>query len=168
MRKGSKFGRISQECGRTNGRNASCVGLSKSHKKRTCPKRAYCSNCGDRSVRKSPDAKRNAENALALSIERCLAENVCARLSLDDVCQKFHMSKSYICRLFKEATGESVVDFYIRLKIGEAKRLLSQGRLNCSQVAERLGYSGVHHFCRSFKKAVGAPPGAYARRGSKR
>jgi AraC-like DNA-binding protein len=118
---------------------------------------------GDRSARKSPDAKRNAENALALSIECCLAENVCARLSLDDVCQKFHMSKSYICRLFKEATGESVVDFHIRLKIEEAKRLLSQGGLNCSQIAEKLGYSSVHHFCRSFKKAAGAPPGAYAR-----
>ncbi|MDO4744522.1 MAG: helix-turn-helix transcriptional regulator, partial [Clostridia bacterium] len=107
------------------------------------------------------EEKKNVENAFVDSIKDYLAQSVYKSLTLADVCEHFNMSKSYICRVFKSETGESVVDFYIQLKIKEAKLLIRKGDLNFTQISEVLGYTSIHHFTRSFKSKTGMSPSAY-------
>ena len=107
------------------------------------------------------EEKKNVENAFVDSIKDYLAQSVYKSLTLADVCEHFNMSKSYICRVFKSETGESVVDFYIQLKIKEAKLLIRKGDLNFTQISEALGYTSIHHFTRSFKSKTGMSPSAY-------
>ncbi len=115
----------------------------------------------ERSNRKSRHAKKNAENALVDSIKRYLSENIYENIKLHDVCKKFNMSKSYLCHLFMEATGKSIIDCYINMKIVEAKMLIRKGNLNFTQISEKLGYSSIHHFTRSFKTVTGITPSNY-------
>ena len=61
------------------------------------------------------------------------------------------MNKSYLCQLFKNETESGIIDYYINLKIKEAKFLIRKGNLNFTQIAEKLGYSSLHHFTRTFK-----------------
>ena len=106
-------------------------------------------------------AKKNVKNALVDSIKEYLQNNICSTLTLDDVCRKFNMSKSCICQIFKNETGSGIIDYYINLKIKEAKFLIREGELNFTQVSEKLGYSSLHHFTRIFKTREKMSPSLY-------
>jgi len=106
-------------------------------------------------------AKKNVENALVDSIKEYLQNNIYSTLTLEDICRQFSMSKSYICQLFKNETGTSVIDSYIGLKIKEAKFLIREGNLNFTQIAEKLGYTSLHHFTRIFKTKEKMSPSLY-------
>ena len=106
-------------------------------------------------------AKKNVENALVYSIKIYIEKNIYNSITLDDICKHFNMSKSYICQIFKDETGSSVIDYYITKKITKAKFMIRQGNLNFTQIAERLGYKSLQHFTRSFKSKEKMSPGQY-------
>lgn len=115
----------------------------------------------EREKKVNSDAKKNIENAMAESIKEYLEENVFENYTLMDICNHYNMSKSYICRLFKNETGRSIIDYYIDLKITKAKLLIRKGELNFTQISEKLGYASIHHFTRSFKSKTGMSPSVY-------
>jgi AraC-like DNA-binding protein len=90
-----------------------------------------------------------------------IRDNLSSPLTLDQIAAQFYLSKHYLCRIFKESTGTSPVDYWIALKIKEAKKLIRQGSLNMTQISEHLGYSSIHHFTRMFKRVTGLSPTAY-------
>lgn len=90
-----------------------------------------------------------------------LSDNVHRRISLMDVCSRFNYSRSFICKIFKEQTGESLISYFNRLKIEEAKRLLADTDLAVIAISERLGFSEAKYFGVMFKKQEGVSPQAY-------
>ena len=50
---------------------------------------------------------------------------------------------------------------YIDLKITCAKCLIREGKLNFTQISEKLQFSSIHHFTRSFKCRTQKTPSAY-------
>lgn len=113
--------------------------------------------------RKSMDAKIRTENALVDAIDTYLHSKVYENITLSDICKQFNMGKSYISELFKDTTGKSIIDYYIDLKITEAKKLIRQGELNFTQISEKLGYNSIHHFSRIFKNKTNMSPSSYAK-----
>lgn len=106
-------------------------------------------------------AKKNVENALVLSMKEYLQEHVCQQLSLQTICDHYNISKSYLCELFKNEVGKSVIDYHIDLKIAEAGYQIRKGERNITQIADYLGYNGIHQFSRSFRNKTGMSPTAY-------
>ena len=104
---------------------------------------------------------RTAETALTGSIEDYILNHLYDPASLEPLCQEFSMSRTYLCRVFKEGTGRSPIDFWIELKIKEAKKLIRQDEQNITQISELLGYASIHHFSRMFKRLTGMSPTAY-------
>jgi len=121
----------------------------------------HSNQSNERSGRKSHSAKKNVENALVDSVEMYLLDNVYESITLQDICNKFNISKSYICQLFKEETDKSIIDYFINLKIIEAKKLIRIGDLNFTQISEKLCYTSIHNFTRSFKNKTGISPSNY-------
>jgi len=115
----------------------------------------------DKTEKQSKHAKKIVETAFSDHIKDFLAENVEKPLSLDDICSHFNVSKSYLCQLFKNETGKSIIDYFIDKKISVAKTLIREGELNFSQIAEKLAYSGIHDFSRSFKNKTNLSPTQY-------
>jgi AraC-like DNA-binding protein len=118
-------------------------------------------------VRNMSDAKlarKNMEAALIDSIKAYLRNNICNNLSLDDICSHFHLSRTYLYETFHNGTKQSVIDYYIDLKISKAKQLLQKRELNITQIAETLGYTSIHHFSRSFKSRTGMSPSDYVKK----
>lgn len=105
-----------------------------------------------------------ADNALVNKINDYLEQNVYYPLSLQNICEHFNLSKSYLCRIYKEYTSTGIMKYFTELKIKEAKKLLRQDELNISQIADMLGYSGIHNFTRSFKTETGFSPSEYKKR----
>ena len=105
-----------------------------------------------------------AENTLVDSINDYLEENISYPVTLQTLCNHFNISKSYICKIYKEYTSSSIMKYMSALKIKEAKKLLRQDEMNISQIADKLGYSSIHNFTRSFKNETGVSPSEYKKR----
>lgn len=82
-------------------------------------------------------------------------------LNVSVIGDAFRMTPSYISRLYKEHTGETLLDTINRLRLAEAKGLLLERKLTVNEVAGRVGYADVSTFVRTFKKFEGMTPGAY-------
>lgn len=109
----------------------------------------------------TPDTRRLAESSLSDSVESYMEQHVAEPPSLEVLCRHFSVSRTYLCRIFREATGTSPVDYWTNLKIRRAKALIRQGGCNITQISEQLGYSSIHHFTRMFKRVTGMAPTAY-------
>ncbi|NCD04782.1 MAG: AraC family transcriptional regulator [Spirochaetia bacterium] len=92
-----------------------------------------------------------------------LEKNISNNITLENICSQCSMSRSLIQKLFKNDTGWSVMEYFYRLKIEEAKRLIRNGTNNFTQIADELGYSTIHYFSRQFKKIVGMSPSEYSK-----
>lgn len=94
-------------------------------------------------------------------ILRYFRRNLHEKLSLDDICERFNYSRSFLCKMFKEETGESLMTCFARLKMEEAARMLAHSDKTVSAIATELGYSEAKYFCATFKKHMGVSPGWY-------
>lgn len=94
-----------------------------------------------------------------------LNERIDSPLTIDALAEEFYLSKGYICRLFKEATGTTINRYVIARRISEAKRLLSRGH-SVHETCEKCGFGDYTHFIRAFGQAVGMSPKQYALNGT--
>lgn len=107
--------------------------------------------------------KDRAEYLRMAGIINYLEENVYKKITLEEVCKKAYMSRSSLQKMFKSRTGESVMNYFIRLKMTEAKRLLTDGRYNISGISDILGFNSIHYFSRQFKAVTGMSPSEYTK-----
>ena len=90
-----------------------------------------------------------------------LRNNINKKLTLDEICTKFSCSKSFLCKIFKIQTGDTIISFFNRLKVEEAKRLLAENSQTITAISGSLGYQEVKYFDYIFKKYVGVSPAAF-------
>jgi len=115
-------------------------------------------------VKISETSRKLTDSATVRLIAAYLNENLYTRLTLADVCAKFYIGKSQLCKLFGEYMGTGPIEYYNNRKIAEAKRLLLSGDCSVTRAADMLGYSSIHNFSRAFKAAVGVSPTEYMRK----
>lgn len=108
----------------------------------------------------SHDAYRKHMEAVKSSV-RYIDTHYAEKLTLEDVCRRSMISKTYFCYLFKMLTGCTFVEYLVRLRIANAKELLKQPELSITQAAFEVGFNDCSHFTRTFKKIVGLSPRAY-------
>ena len=56
------------------------------------------------------------------------------------------MGKSRLCKLFGDYLGESPIEYFTKLKIAEAKKLLRKEELSIGRISDMLSYSSIHNF----------------------
>jgi two-component system response regulator YesN len=84
-----------------------------------------------------------------------------ADMSLNHLCDEFGLNGKYLSRLFKEAFGEKLVDYLVRVRIENSQRLLVESTLSIQEIANQVGYIHDISFIRAFKKVVATTPGEY-------
>ena len=82
-------------------------------------------------------------------------------LTLAGLSAHFFMSTSYLCRIFKEATGTTINKYITAKRITLSKSLLDQG-YSVSEACEVCGFNDYSNYLRAFTKAVGISPKKYA------
>ena len=102
-----------------------------------------------------------AKNSMAELVVDFLSSRVYDTTSLEDICKQFYIGNTQLNAIFTEYTGISPIQYYNRLKIEEAKKLIREDNYSISQISELLNYSGVQNFSRAFKDAVGFSPREY-------
>ena len=82
-------------------------------------------------------------------------------ISMEQLAKEFYLSESYICRIFKSATGTTVGKYVTARRISIAKALLNEGA-SVSEAFERSGFTDYSNFFKAFTKAVGLSPKKYS------
>ncbi len=90
-----------------------------------------------------------------------IGEHMADEISLHAVANFIDLSPNYFTTLFKEYTGETFMDYVIRVRIDKAKELLTTGQFKVYEVANTVGYSDARYFSEIFKKWVGMAPAEY-------
>lgn len=91
-------------------------------------------------------------------------ENFMHSLSLEVISQNMYLSPAYISKLFKESTGNSPINYLIKLRLSKAKQALEIGDQSIKKVALSVGYPDMYHFSKLFKKYYGYPPSKIKRK----
>ena len=87
--------------------------------------------------------------------------NMDKSLSLEDLAEEFHLSKSYINAIFKKYADRAPLDFFQNIKMQEACKLLRSTKEYISRIGRQLGYEDPYYFSRAFKKVIGISPKEY-------
>ena len=85
-------------------------------------------------------------------------------LSVTGLASRFAFSRRNFLRRFKEATGNTPIEYLQRVRIEAAKRLLENSAGNIGEVVAASGYSDVKTFRQLFKKYTGFSPTGYRNR----
>jgi len=81
--------------------------------------------------------------------------HISEEFSIDDICNEIHMSKCYLCRKFKQVTGQTIMEYILSTRITLAKNMLKNENLSVSEISEKCGFSSTAYFCRVFREATG-------------
>lgn len=88
-------------------------------------------------------------------------QNISNQITIQTLSEHFYMSPSYLCRIFKKATGTTVGKYINARRITIARALLSEGS-SVTQAYERSGFTDYSSFFKTFTKVVGVSPKKYA------
>lgn len=84
-------------------------------------------------------------------------ENLTGSLNIDEICEKFYFSKSYINRIFKEKTGSTVWQYIMTKRLILSKGFMDNG-IGALKAAELSGFKDYSTFFRQYKKHFGVSP----------
>lgn len=97
-------------------------------------------------------------------VKNLLAENYTKAFRIEELATLAGLSPSHFRALFKQQTGETVLQFQNRLRIAKACDLLRSGTCNVTEAAYATGFADVYYFSRLFKKITGRSPSRYLER----
>jgi YesN/AraC family two-component response regulator len=82
-------------------------------------------------------------------------------ITLDDLAERFFVSKPTLLYNFKKYTNRSPIDFLLTVRIQNAKKLLVSTKLSVGEISDACGFSSANYFGLIFKKKEGLSPLAY-------
>lgn len=104
------------------------------------------------------------ETVFAKSIKPALEyirENYQENISIEQLAEKAHLSKSYFMNKFKSITGISALKYINQVRINAACELLANSDMTSSEAAFSTGFYNISNFNRQFRKNVGCSPKEY-------
>ncbi len=99
------------------------------------------------------------KNAI-LYIENHYAEEI----SLDDIANSIHLSKSECCRCFKRVLHLTPFEFLLKYRIYSATKAIQRADINTTNIgtlALSVGFSNISYFNKVFKNLLGLTPTEY-------
>ena len=82
-------------------------------------------------------------------------------VTLEDLSEKFFLSKPYLSKYIKEKSGMTFGDILKQIRMKKARAMLRSGNATVENIAEMVGYQNVEHFNRVFKKMYHMTPVQY-------
>jgi len=87
-----------------------------------------------------------------------LEERYAERITVAQAASIVHLSPYHFCKVFKELTGSTFLQFTNRQRIREADVLLRETSLPVTEIAERIGFDSIQRFSKLYKQVKGYAP----------
>ncbi len=94
-------------------------------------------------------------------IQIWLEDNYYREILFPQVCERFGMSVRTLNRRFKNALGQTPLEYLQDIRINTAKDLLKTSNLSIAEIADKVGYQDTNYFTALFKKHLATTPNAY-------
>ncbi|WP_046173522.1 helix-turn-helix domain-containing protein [Domibacillus indicus] len=91
-----------------------------------------------------------------------LAQRMQETVRIEELAHSVGLSASRLSHLFKENTGESIVEALNRMRIKQAALLLAHMDRNATEAARDVGFQNYNHFTRQFRKYTGLTPSEFS------
>lgn len=88
-----------------------------------------------------------------------LQSNFTESVNLDNLSEISGFNKKYLCRVFKEYTSKTVIEYVNELRVENA--CLEMKSKSITESAYDSGFNDLSYFCKVFKKQIGITPGEY-------
>ncbi|MGX7108438.1 helix-turn-helix domain-containing protein [Facklamia miroungae] len=111
----------------------------------------------------STSMRENYENDLFQSIVDFLQENVGQQHQVNDLVDKFNISRSSLQTLFNKYTGQTPKQYINSLRLKQSKLLIHESKMTLSEIANELGYGSIQYFSRAFSNEFGISPSNFAK-----
>lgn len=101
-------------------------------------------------------------NEAVQMIIEILEKNYSRPISLQELADEVHLSKEYLCTLFKRETGHTILQQLTLIRIGWARLFLEQypDKRVC-EVGQMCGFDSTSYFGKKFREIVGLTPEKY-------
>jgi AraC-like DNA-binding protein len=80
---------------------------------------------------------------------------------LSSVAKLFYISESYLSRIFKKVTAFHMSEYIQIVRIKEAQKLLKETDFKIIEISEKVGFTQIAHFNKTFKKITDTTPLKY-------
>ena len=90
-----------------------------------------------------------------------LRESFQSHVTLEELAMQVFLSKDYLNKIFRKATGLPVNAFLQKLRVEQAAKMLLTTDLTVDAIAFECGYGDVKAFYTAFKKIMNTTPGSY-------
>ncbi|MBR5512804.1 MAG: helix-turn-helix transcriptional regulator [Ruminococcus sp.] len=88
-------------------------------------------------------------------------DNPAVQLSVDILCKRLGVGKTYFHKIYKTAFGITFRQDVIKSRINCACQLLTETKLSVSVVAEKCGYENESFFMKQFRQQMNCTPSQY-------
>ena len=101
-------------------------------------------------------------DSIVYKIKKYIEENYAdPNLTIPLIAEHMKLHPTYATAVFKESTGDGILNYLMAYRIGKSKQLLAETDKNIEEISNAVGYSYWRTFTRVFKKIEGIPPSKY-------
>ena len=115
-------------------------------------------------IKNSPAKEENEQSNSLLYVKNVISYiqlKYSEPIKIDNIALSLGLNRSYLTRLFKEATGYSLQQYLLTYRMKVAVKLLANEALSVNQIAARVGYNDTFTFSKAFKRHFGSSPSEY-------
>ncbi|MDD4796216.1 MAG: response regulator [Eubacteriales bacterium] len=102
-----------------------------------------------------------ADLPVVQKVQRYIYNNFSAPLTLEAISDRVNISVTHLCSIFKEATGQTINQYILDVRMHRAKLMLESTHMHIHEIARAAGYSSSSYFIKAFRKSVGVTPQEY-------
>lgn len=108
--------------------------------------------------------EKRERDLIDLALEQISCRYTDEQLRLSILAADLYVSSAFLSRGIKRRTSKTFSDYLTQLRIEKSIELMNRSQsARICWVAEQVGYSSQHYFCRKFKKYTGCTPSEYLR-----
>lgn len=119
------------------------------------------------------DFKANTKSELAITADEMrakegityIAQHFAEQITLQEIADSIHISKSECCRCFKRCLRVTPFEYLLKYRIYAAVGMISKAEkaISISDIAMQTGFNSSSYFNKIFKKYIGCTPSEYKR-----
>ncbi len=113
---------------------------------------------GFENQRKSPGLFRHIDDSRVQDCVRIMEEHLEEPLSAADIAKRAGITVRQLQRRFRRTFDETPMDFYLKLRLEAARRLITRTSMPIVDIAVTCGFTSASHFTRRYRHHMGVNP----------
>ncbi len=105
----------------------------------------------------------NSSSLLEHQIKSYISQNLRKKISISDIAMQLHKTPTYLCNVFKNECGSSIIQYINKQKVSLICEMLQNPTVDFQTACENVAISDPNYGYRLFKKHMGITPSEYIR-----